>query len=66
MSEHAAIALCDQVANRPPVLGADFMAAIKIMQRSVSQQLAASSKFGGLRLFVQSLEGAEWLQEVRH
>eukprot|EP00959_Pyramimonas_sp_CCMP1952_P200445 4192484-Pyramimonas_sp.AAC.1 len=43
MSEHATIALCGQVANRPSVLGADCMAAIKNMQRSVSHQLAASS-----------------------
>eukprot|EP00959_Pyramimonas_sp_CCMP1952_P171958 3592894-Pyramimonas_sp.AAC.1 len=34
MSGHVAIALCGQVANRPSVLGADCMAAIKLTERA--------------------------------
>eukprot|EP00959_Pyramimonas_sp_CCMP1952_P187202 3914446-Pyramimonas_sp.AAC.1 len=66
MAEHVAIALCGQVANRPAVIGADCMSAIKVTQRNIAHQLAASSKFAGIRLFAQSLEGQQWLQEVRH
>eukprot|EP00959_Pyramimonas_sp_CCMP1952_P109643 2293429-Pyramimonas_sp.AAC.1 len=43
MPEHVAIAFCGQVASRPSVHRADGTAAIKITQRSVSQQLAATS-----------------------
>eukprot|EP00959_Pyramimonas_sp_CCMP1952_P434861 9105574-Pyramimonas_sp.AAC.1 len=66
MSEHVAIALCGQIANRPTLLAADCLAAIRVLQQQVGRQVAASSKFAGVRLFAQSLEGTQFVQQGRH
>eukprot|EP00959_Pyramimonas_sp_CCMP1952_P293888 6146456-Pyramimonas_sp.AAC.1 len=66
MAEHVAIALRGQVANRRTVLAADCTLAILIAQSSVEKQLHASSKFAGIRLFAQSLEGTSFIERIRH
>eukprot|EP00959_Pyramimonas_sp_CCMP1952_P276478 5779682-Pyramimonas_sp.AAC.1 len=66
MSEHAGVALCGQVANRPAQLGADCMSAIKLAQKELAQQLSVRGKFAGIRKFAHTLEGTAFIQEVRH
>eukprot|EP00959_Pyramimonas_sp_CCMP1952_P416301 8722079-Pyramimonas_sp.AAC.1 len=66
MSEHAGVALCGQVANRPAQLGVDCRSAIKPAQKELPQQLSARSKIAGIRKFARALEGTALIQGARH
>jgi len=66
MAEHVGIALCGQIATRPTELGADCQAAIRVVQRNVSDQLSLSNKFAGVRAFAHELEGTTMINTVRH